>query len=362
MKRAVICVDNPHELIDQLDDYSIMVVNPNSSPDRLDYLFSNSDYSLKITQQGHEHRSGGDYDNERLFWYTSGTTGDSKFCSFTQIQLDNMARTICKSYDLDKNDRYVGIMPLWHVHGQGFYWATRMVDCERHFLPVSDIRQVVTFHPTFVTAVPHVLKTLAKSDFDTWRFIRSASSALPDPLYCELKDKFHVPVIEAFGMTEALSHCFTNPLHGEQRVGTVGLPDGIEADIVDGQLYIQGLSMFQPGWYNTGDLALRDEAGYYKIIGRHRDQINVKGKKLNPESLETQLMKNIPGLTDCVVFGSDSVKCFYMGDCDADQIRKFLLDLGPHCRPMVLQAVDQIPVSPSGKVSRSWLENNYKNV
>jgi acyl-coenzyme A synthetase/AMP-(fatty) acid ligase len=106
---------------------------------------------------------------------------------------------------------------------------------------------------------------------------------------------------------------------------------------------------------------MQDDQGYYKILGRHRDQINVKGKKLNPISLETQLLNNVPGLTECVVFGADSVKCLYVGTCDADDIRKYLIGLGVHCRPTLLQSVDTIPISPSGKVSRSWLDSVYSD-
>jgi long-subunit acyl-CoA synthetase (AMP-forming) len=70
-------------------------------------------------------------------------------------------------------------------------------------------------------------------------------------------------VIEAFGMTEAMSHCFTNPLEGPQRMGTVGLPDGIEAKIDENNhLHIKGFNVAYDDWYDTGDLAEIDEMGY----------------------------------------------------------------------------------------------------
>lgn len=358
MKRAVLNVRNPQDYIDSLQDYSIMIINPDSVKSRNDYLLGRSDYSLLITETEQIRRNGADYPNERLLWYTSGTTGDSKFCSFSQPQLDTLAQKICRTYNITANDRYVSVMSLWHAHGQGFYWATRLAGCETHFLPVKDIRHMPQYHPTFITAIPEVLKVVAQLDFDTLRFIRGASSAMPNELYTGLADRFQVPVIEAFGMTEALSHCFTNPLYGQQRMGTVGLPDGIDADIVDGQLYIQGPTVFTGDWYNTGDLAEIDSAGYYRILGRSRDQINVRGKKLNPASLEQQLQA-VPNIGECTVFGSTVVKCIYTGTCTPDTIRKFLLSLGPHCKPTVIKHVDSIPVSPSGKVSRSWLDTRF---
>jgi len=359
MKRAVLCVPNPQDYIDQCNNYSIMIINPQAPVARNQYLLAKSDYSLLITEHGVEERDGQDYPNERLLWYTSGTTGDSKFCSFSQEQLDILARKICNTYQITANDRYVSIMSLWHAHGQGFYWATRLAGCDTHFLSVANIRHMPEFDPTFVTAIPDVLKTIGQFDFKSLRFLRGASSALPNQLYLDLKHKFGVPVIEAFGMTEALSHCFTNPLDGEQRIGTVGLPDGIEADIVEGRLYISGATVFTDGWYDTGDLADRDEQGYYRILGRHRDQINVRGIKVNPISIENQLVHSIPTIGDCAVFGSDSLKCIYTGDTDPEVVRKFLISLGQQCKPMLLQHVAQIPVSPSGKISRTWLNGQY---
>lgn len=358
MKRAVLCVSNPQDFIPKLNDYSLMIINPASSISRNQYLLEQSDYSLLITQDGEKTRNGKDYENERLLWYTSGTTGDSKFCSFTQEQLDLLAKKICKAYNLTADDRYVSVMSLWHAHGQGFYWATQLAGCKTDFLSISHIRSLPKYSPTFITAIPEVLKSLLNFDLKSLRFIRSASSPLPNLVYTDLKNKFNVPVIEAFGMTEALSHCFTNPLHGEQRIGTVGLPDGIEADIVDGHLYIKGPTLAYQGWYDTGDLAKQDEKGYYCILGRSRDQINIKGIKLNPASLENKI-KTIPGLIDVVIFGSNNVKCLYVGNVDPVLIKNELLGLGKHCFPTLLKCVESIPISPSGKVSRSWLEKEF---
>lgn len=360
MKRAVLCVDNPQDYIPKLDDYSIMIINPNATPVRNQYLLDNSDWSLFITATEEKYRDGADYPDERVLWYTSGTTGDSKFCSFTQLQLNQMAKNIAQEYDLTKNDRYVSIMSLWHAHGQGFYWASQLAECETHYVSARDIRTMSKYSPTFITAIPDILKVIGDLEFDNnLRFIRSASAPLPDALFKHLHRKFNIPIIEAFGMTEAMSHCFTNPLHGELRMGTVGLPSGIEAHIDNGHLFIRGFTLSENKWFDTGDLAEQDEKGYYKILGRSRDQINIKGSKLNPLSLENQLLNSIVGLRDCVIFGTDTVKCLYVGDCNKDDIVNFLLSLGKHCRPTILESVQSIPLNPTGKVSRGLLDSLY---
>lgn len=360
MKRAVICTSNPEQWIPQLLDYSIMIVNPASTLARKQYLLDRADWSLLVDDQGEHWRNGGSYNNEKVLWYTSGTTGDSKFCSFSQAQIDLLAEKICNAYELSANDRYVSIMGLWHAHGQGFYWATRQANCETTFLPVKEIKNLQHYNPTFITAIPDVLKIVAKFKFNNLRFVRSASAALSTDTYSQLKERFSVPVIEAFGMTEALSHCFTNPLHGEQREGTVGLPDGIEARIEQGELYIKGPTVFAPDWYNTGDLAEQDKKGYYRILGRSRDQINVRGIKINPMSLEQQLKQAVTGIENCIIFGTDRVKCLYTGTATPDTIKQFLTGLGNHCCPTLIDCVDAIPVLPSGKVSRSYLDLHFK--
>lgn len=359
MKRAVLCVRNPQNYIDTINDHSIMIINPDSTDSRLKYLLDNSDYSLLITDSGSTVRNGKDYPNEKLFWYTSGTTGDSKFCSFSQDQLNQMALTICNSYNISDNDRYVSIMPLWHAHGQGLYWAAKRAGCEIHYTTVKNIKSLEKHSPTFISAIPEILNVVKQLDLKDLRFIRSASSALPNNVYLSLKEKFNVPVIEAFGMTESLSHCFTNPLIGKQKIGTVGMPSGIEADIIDEQLHIKGPCLFKPGWYNTGDLASKDQDGYYTILGRYKDQINVRGIKLNPLSLENQLLSNVPGVSSCVIFGKNQVKCLFVGNVNKDDISAYLTSLGQYCKPVLVKCVDSIPISPMGKISRTWLDLQY---
>ena len=360
MKRAVLCVARPWEYIETYEkDHSIMVVNPGSPPNRLKYLLDHSDYSLLITEQGVTTRDGGDYPGEKILWYTSGTTGDSKFFGFTAEQRDRMSDTICRAYDICSNDRYFGIMPLWHGHGQAFYWAVRRAGCEARFGTLTNRDQIESMQPTFVTTIPDFMRYVQNLDLKHLRFLRTASQSLPAQLYQSLKDRFGVPVIEAFGMTETMGHCLTNPLHGEQRIGTVGLPDNIQIRIEQQHLWIQGPCTVGQHWIDTGDLAEHDHKGYVRILGRHIDRINVRGYKIDPLSVERQLYDRFDEIIECAVFGRDRLKCVYTGNVSEGTIHEFLLTLGPQCRPRLLQQVDTIPKNGSGKISRQDLENLY---
>jgi acyl-coenzyme A synthetase/AMP-(fatty) acid ligase len=360
MKRAVICVPDPWNYIPLYEnDYSLMIINPTSVPERNQYLIDNSDYSILVMLGMTKTRNGGDHGQEKVFWYTSGTTGDSKFCSFSQQQINTVVDNIIRNYDLSSNDRYVSILPLWHAHGQMFYWVAKKLACETHFLNVNRLTSLGQYRPTFITAIPDILKILLKQDFDDLRFVRSASSPLPNHLYTALREKFGVPVVEAFGMTETCSHCFTNPLHGEQRMGTVGLPDGVEARIEDSRLFVRGSQVYCNDWFDTGDLAEQDSAGYYRILGRATDRITVRTYKLDPLSLETRLYQTLPELSECAVFGTDSVKCLYVGPYDVNDIKQVLLSLGQYCWPSLIRQVDSIPKNNAGKVSRALLDSMY---
>jgi acyl-coenzyme A synthetase/AMP-(fatty) acid ligase len=360
MKRAVICVPNPWDYIPLYEKkYSIMVLNPSATPARNQYLLDNSDWSVYVTPTDVVERNGADYPGERVLWYTSGTTGDSKFCSFSHDQVEFVCRQVINSYEITANDRYVSIMGLWHAHGQLFYWLSKMVGFETHFLPIAKIASLHTYSPTFITAIPDILKTVGKQSFDSLRFVRSASSALNDSLYRNLRETLQVPVIEAFGMTESCSHCFTNPLNGERRLGTVGFPDGVEARILNERLYLRGHSVNATDWLDTGDLASVDDDGYYTILGRAVDRINIRGYKLDPLSLEQQLTQQFPSIVECAVFGQDSVKCVYVGGPAINEVVEFLKSLGSYCRPTVIEQLQEIPKNASGKVSRSMLDGLF---
>jgi acyl-coenzyme A synthetase/AMP-(fatty) acid ligase len=360
MKRAVICVDNPQDYIDQFDNYSLMIVNPDSSDARKKYLFDQADWSVKITKDSVEHRAGGDYADEKLLWYTSGTVGDSKFYSFSQAQLDRLTHAIVRDLNITANDRYVGVMGLWHAHGQSLYWATRRAGCETHFLSVSEIRKLSSLQPTFVSAIPDLLKVMHNLPLTELRFLRSGSAPLKKDLAQALEQKFKVPVVEYFGMTEAMSHVLTNPLQGPRRLGTVGTPTtGVEARIENGHLWIRSDHAYTAEWFDTQDLAEQDEAGYYRITGRACDQINVRGYKFNPVAIEQQLADLVPELESVAIFGADSVNCVYTGTASVSKVIHALRRIHVFCHPKHIEKLDQIPKPNSGKQSRKWLIEHF---
>ena len=106
-------------------------------------------------------------------------------------------------------------------------------------------------------------------------------------------------------------------------------------------------------------MAELDTAGYYKILGRVQDRINVRGFKLNPLSLENQIREMLPELNELAIFGEDSVKCVYSGPYADQQLIDSLNKLGQYCRPSLVKKLVEIPKNNSGKISRNLLNSIY---
>lgn len=360
MKRAVICSRTPWKYINTLPDYSLMIVNPDNTPTRLEYLLSHSDWSLMVTDSGIQERNGPDVGNYRLFHYTSGTTGDSKFYSFTQVQLDIMIEEVRKWYDLTPNDRYYSVMPLWHGHGQLIYFAAQGAGCEIQFGSVRDQKTIEKFNPTFLSVIPDIGKLFSTFNMPDLRFMGLGSAPITDVDYLKIKERIGVPVINRFGCTEYLGLSIANPLYGEQRLGTIGLPVGVDIRVDENKhLWLSGPRLYKEGWYDTGDLVEQDDDGYITILGRAVDQINIRGYKIDPLSIENQLLNHFPGITECAVFGLDRLNCVYVGNETEKEVTTFLSNISSYCKPKMVRSLAEIPKNNIGKVSRTGLTKLY---
>ena len=361
MKRVVLAVPDPWNYLDQFPKFSMAIINPDAAAERKQYLLDNLDWSLLVTPEGEQHRNGGNYDGEQIVMYTSGTTGDSKFFSYTNKQVQHVVDNVIASYEFTANDRFLSIMPLWHGHGHILNLAAHKVGMEVHHIRPPDLKRQVNFSPTWISAIPDLLRIMARTQkFPDLRFVRSASVALPNQVFNDLKISFSAPVIESFGMSEACSHCFTNPLHGEQRIGTIGLPDGIDAEIRNDNLWLRGPQCYTTDWFDTGDLVEQDSAGYYKILGRNIDRLILHGIKLDPLSIENKVYNQLSDVKEIVVFGEDRMMCVYTGTATPTQVRQTLTSIDRLCNPRFLQQVDEIPKNNAGKVSRTLLKDLYQ--
>ncbi|MER3421130.1 MAG: AMP-dependent synthetase, partial [Chloroflexota bacterium] len=185
-------------------------------------------------------------DDDALLLYTSGTTSRPKAVPLTHRNLLTSAQNVAASYALTADDISLCVMPLFHVHGLvASVLATLAVGgsvvVPRRFSASGFWPLAARYRPTWYTAVPTIhtiLLTTANEHLQgpppRFRFVRSCSSALAPTTQAAFEARFEVPVLQAYGMTEAAHQIASNPLPpGTRKSGSVGLPTGVEVAILD---------------------------------------------------------------------------------------------------------------------------------
>ncbi|MDA9609866.1 AMP-binding protein, partial [Paracoccaceae bacterium] len=173
-----------------------------------------------------------------LILHTSGTTSRPKIVPLLQSNIVASASNIAQSLSLSSSDRCMNVMPLFHIHGliaavSASLSAGASIWCSPGFNALSFFSNLDEAKPTWYTAVPTMHQAiLARSGRNSeiiknnpLRFLRSSSASLPAQVMGELHDSFGVPVIEAYGMTEATHQMCCNLLE-KQKPGSVGQSAG----------------------------------------------------------------------------------------------------------------------------------------
>jgi acyl-CoA synthetase (AMP-forming)/AMP-acid ligase II/acyl carrier protein len=250
------------------------------------------------------------------------------------------AQNIRATLALGPTDRCLNIMPLFHIHGLvgallSSLAARASVVCTPGFYAPEFFAWVKTFQPTWYTAVPTMHQAIlarASQEADvlshsSLRLIRSSSAPLPPQVLAELERVFRVPVLEAYGMTEAAHQMASNPLPPRPRkAGSVGRAAGPDIAILDeagnrlppgtkGEIAIQGANVmrgyennpeanattFTHGWFRTGDQGYLDADGYLFLTGRIKEIINRGGEKIAPREVDEVLLDH-PAVAQAVAF------------------------------------------------------------
>ena len=340
-------------------------------------------------------------DDVALLLYTSGTTSKSKRVPLTHANLCSSAYHIQKALELTSDDRCLNIMPLFHIHGLVAAILSSLASgasivCTPGFFAPRFFEWVKTFCPTWYTAVPTMHQTiLDQAAFHSetimnypLRFIRSSSAPLPLPVMRGLETTFAVPVIEAYGMTEASHQIASNPLPPyERKAGSVGRAAGPEVAIMDdesnfllsgqvGEIVIRGpnvmsgyendplinQSAFTNDWLRTGDQGFVDTDGYLFIKGRIKEIINRGGEKISPREVDEVLL-NHPGVAQAVAFaiphdklGEDIAAAVVLHNTvpiSEKEIREFASRyLASFKVPSHIVILEEIPKGPTGKIQR----------
>jgi acyl-CoA synthetase (AMP-forming)/AMP-acid ligase II len=333
-----------------------------------------------------------------LLLHTSGTTSKPKAVPLRQRNLAASAQGISKGYGLGPDDVSLCLMPLFHIHGLvastlSALTAGGAVVVPRRVRPGALWEHGAAHGVSWFSAVPTILAKLpARPDDDgdvRLRFARSCSSALDPTLWSQLEERLGVPLVEAYGMTEASHQMTSNPLPpGERRSGTVGLPAGADVAILnddweplapgeEGEVSVKGpgvvdgyleneeanAASFRDGWFRTGDLGRLSDDGYLTLVGRIKELINRGGEKIAPREIDEALLTH-PAVSEAVAFGRADPKwgevveavVVVEGAIDPKELRAHCDErLAPFKVPKTVHVVEEIPKGPTGKVQRRLL-------
>lgn len=345
-----------------------------------------------------------DVDDIAMVLHTSGTTARPKIVPLTHRNLFHSVQNIISTYALSPEDRCLNMMPLFHIHGLLAAVAASLVSggsviCSPGFISSQVVEWFREYQPTWYTAVPTihhaVLEEMNKIFIDqrpALRFIRSCSSPLAPNLAKDLEHVFGVPVLEAYGMTEAAHQIASNPLPPmPHKFGSVGKATGttrvaildklgkeVAANIV-GEVCIRGENVitgyetdpgtnqanFLKGWLRTGDLGYLDNEGYLFLQGRCKELINRGGEKISPREIEEVLLQH-SAVSQAVVFavphpnlGEDIAAAVVLKpgqDISSQDIRRFAVNkLVDFKIPRIILFLPDLPKGPTGKVQRIGL-------
>jgi acyl-CoA synthetase (AMP-forming)/AMP-acid ligase II/thioesterase domain-containing protein/aryl carrier-like protein len=337
-----------------------------------------------------------------LVLHTSGTTSRPKLVPLAHANLCASAASVASALRLGPGDRCLNLMPLFHIHGLvaallASLHAGASVVCTPGLHAPSFLGWLEQLEPTWYTAVPTMHQAIVaraggQEVRSRLRVVRSSSAPLPRRVAEELEATFGVPVIEAYGMTEAAHQIASNPLPpGERRPGSVGTAAGPELAILDasgrqlparaiGEVAIRGSSVFSgyesnpeanalafaDGWFRTGDEGYLDDDGYLFLRGRLKEIINRGGEKVAPGEIEEALLAH-PAVAQAVAFavpdarlGEEVGAAVVLRDGALEpgvqELQAFVGErLADFKVPRTVAVVEEIPKGATGKLQRLGL-------
>jgi acyl-CoA synthetase (AMP-forming)/AMP-acid ligase II len=337
-------------------------------------------------------------DDVALVLHTSGSTGRPKRVPIQHRNITASTRNIVAHYSLSPDDVSLCVMPLFHVHGLVASTLSTLLSggtvvVPGKFNPLSFWRTVRDTKSTWYSAVPTIHNLLLSragterpSGAECLRFIRSCSASLPAEMMAQMESVFGVPVLEAYGMTEASHQMSSNPTPpAARKPGSVGPGTGVQIGIMDdtgnllpngqrGEVVIQGPNVvsgyennpeanaksFTKGWFRTGDQGFLDSDNYLSLTGRLKELINRGGEKIGPREIDEVLLSH-PAVAEAVCFGvphpawgEEVAAAVVLKEPvnEADIVAFCKERLADFKRPKKIYITEAIPRTATGKIQR----------
>lgn len=350
-----------------------------------------------------------------LISFTSGTTGNPKMVAHNFIYPLGHIITAKYWHNLHENSIHLTIADtgwlkaLWgKLYGQWIVGAAVFVYDHEKFTPSAILEKIHEYHITSLCAPPTIFRflireDLTKYDLSSLEYCTIAGEALNPAVYEQFHQLTDIKLKEGYGQSETTLALFTSPWM-EPKPGSMGVPspnyhvdlltpDGRSAEEGEqGQIILRldkgfpiGLSTeyyrneeltkeaYHDGSYYTGDLAWRDQDGYFWFVGRADDVIKSSGYRIGPFEVESALMTH-PAIVECAITGvpdeirGQIVKATVILSKEykeqaGEELAKELQDhvkkvTAPYKYPRMIEFVDELPKTISGKIRRVEIRKN----
>lgn len=348
-----------------------------------------------------------------LLYFTSGTTGMPKMVYHDNTYPIGHIITAKYWHNVDPDGLHLTISDtgwmkaMWgKLYGQWFMEAAIFVCDFDRFSPEDLLPLFAKYNITTFCAPPTIYRffikeDLSKYDLSSLKYVTTAGEALNPEVYNQIYAATGLKLMEAFGQTET-TLTLGNFIGTTPKPGSMGKPSpGYEVDLVDtdgkpvdaggvGEVvlhtdngkpcgmfdgYYKNPELTKSVWYDnlyhTGDTAWKDEDGYYWYVGRTDDIIKSSGYRIGPFEIESVIME-LPCCTECAITGvpdpirGQVVKATIVlakGYKPSDQLKKEIQDYvkkqtAPYKYPRVVEFVDELPKTISGKIRRVEIRND----
>ena len=348
-------------------------------------------------------------DDTMLMYFTSGTSGEPKMVAHDYLYAMGHLTTGVFWHNLHEGSLHLTVADtgwgkaVWgKFYGQWFAGATVFVFDHEKFNADTLLRQIEKYHVTSFCAPPTIYRfmireDLSKYDLSSLEYCCTAGEALNPAVFDKLKEMIGLNIMEGFGQTETTMTLGTFPWM-TPKPGSMGIPnaqydiDLIRADgtsCEDGEkgeivvrvgdrkpiglfkYYYRDEELTRDAWhdglYHTGDMAWRDEDGYYWFEGRIDDVIKSSGYRIGPFEVESALMTH-PAVVECAITGvPDDIRGMvvkatvvlgkeWKDKAGEDLIKELQQHVkkvtAPYKYPRIVEFVDELPKTISGKIRR----------
>ena len=344
-----------------------------------------------------------DENETAIILYTSGTTGRPKGAMLTHKNLYSNARDVGEYLGFSSEDRVVATLPVFNVFALPVVVNAPLVKgatilLEPKFSPAEVFKTIKEQKATIFAGVPTMYNFMvqypgaSREDFESIRLAISGGSSLPVALLENFEEKFQVKVSEGYGLSEASPVTCFNPLDRERVPGSIGTSIlNVENKVVDelgdelpvgqvGELIVRGdnvmkgyykmpeetAATLRDGWLYTGDLARKDEDGYFYIVDRKKDLIIVGGFNVYPREVEEVLFAH-RDLVEAAVLGvpdpnlGEEVLAYVVKKEGSEVTEEQLLAfcekrLAKYKVPKRIEFLDELPKNTTGKILRRSLK------